>query len=65
MTTHDLPWVGAEYVFFLTIKGQSPNYEILICYELKEKSIIPLDRGRNFDEFKEMRKQNFLEEIRR
>lgn len=58
-----LPKVGNEYVFFLTNDKQSPNYEILTLYELKESGVTQLDSGRSFDDFKNASKQNFIEMI--
>ncbi|MDQ4119952.1 MAG: hypothetical protein M3209_00610 [Acidobacteriota bacterium] len=60
----NLPQVGSEYVFFLVSDKQSPNYEILTLYELKESKVIPLDSGRSFNDFKDASKQNFIEAIR-
>lgn len=59
-----LPDVGNEYVFFLRSDKQSPNYEILTLYELKDVGVIQLDHGRRFDDFKNAGKQNFIEAVR-
>ncbi len=58
-----LPFVGSQYVFFLTNDGESPNYKILTLYELKGDSIVRLDIGRNFDEFRNATKSTFIEAI--
>jgi hypothetical protein len=59
-----LPYVGNEYVFFLTKDKISPNYQILTLYELKDAEIIQLDYGRNFEDFKKSNKQDFIESVR-
>lgn len=61
---HGLLFAGNEYLLFLKCDEKSPNYEILIGYELKEGGVKRLDEGRRFDEFKGMGKQKFLEVIR-
>ncbi len=60
----NLPLVGSEYVLFLTNDKQSPNYEILTGYELKDSRVNPLDTGGRFDDFKGTGKLNFIEAIR-
>jgi len=59
-----LPHDGNEYVFFLTSDKQSPNYEILTLYELKDASVVQLDHGHRFDAFKNAGKQKFIKVIR-
>ena len=64
VSNRKLPVAGNEYAFFLTCDKQSPNYKILTLYELKGDSIVRLDYGRNFDEFKNAGKAEFIEAIR-
>jgi hypothetical protein len=59
-----LPFISEEYVLFLT-SDESPNYAILMVYELKGNRIIQLDEGRKFDEFKDATKSAFLDAIRK
>jgi len=60
-----LPFISDEYVLFLTSDDESPNYAILIIYELKGNRIIQLDEGRRFDEFKNATRSTFIDAIRR
>lgn len=64
-STKELPQVGREYVFFLTSDKKNPNYEILTLYELKDSSVIQLDYGYNFDDYRNISKQNFIETVRK
>jgi hypothetical protein len=64
-STKELPQVGREYVFFLTSDKKNPNYEILTLYELNGTSVIQLDYGYNFDDYRNVSKQNFIETIRK
>lgn len=59
----NLPLVGSEYVLFLTSNKQSPNYEILTGYELKDGRVNSLD-GHRFDNLKGTGKRSFVEAVR-
>ena len=58
-----LPVIWGEYVLFLTNDKLSPNYRILTLYEFKGDSIVRLDDGRNFDQFKDASKKTFIDSI--
>lgn len=60
----NLPGVGSRYVLFLISDKQSPNYEILTGYELKENKIIPLDTVIGFDSFTGINELNFIKAVR-
>jgi hypothetical protein len=67
-SNRSLPQLGKEYVFFLTSDKQSPSYNILTLYELKESGITRLDYVQNIDDFKDRYKNatkaTFIEAIR-
>jgi len=56
MSEQDLPRVGSRYLLFLNNTDQSPNYNILVAYELTNGKVYPLDDGppRNFKEMDEI-----------
>lgn len=47
-----MPRVGKRYVLFLTKPDESPNYNILTGYELKEDKVYPLDTTYKFKPYK-------------
>jgi hypothetical protein len=61
----DLPSVGSRYVLFLKTSGNSPNYEVITGYELKEGSVIPLDSAVDFSSVTEKKEKGFKSLIRK
>ncbi|MDQ3634215.1 MAG: hypothetical protein M3405_06860 [Acidobacteriota bacterium] len=59
-----LPTVGSRYVLFLKTSGQSPNYQIITGYEIKEDIVKPLDDSFIIRKFREKKEKEFKEEIR-
>ena len=59
-----LPRLGSQYLFFLKKDDESPNYGIITSYEIDGGSARQVERGRNFDEFKDSDKTVFLEKVR-
>jgi hypothetical protein len=59
-----LPLLGSRYLFFLKKDDESPNYGIITSYEIDGGSARRVERGRNFDEFKDSDKTVFLEKVR-
>jgi len=59
-----LPFVGNEYLMFLTNDKKSPNYSILTLYELKDGAVIQLDSKRRFDDFKNISRLRFLDVVK-
>lgn len=60
----DLPRVGRRYVLFLNNPNQSPNYNILTGYELKEGKVYPFDLGLPFENFNDVDETAFTTIIR-
>lgn len=60
----NLPRVGSEYLFFLVSDQQSPNYEILTGYELRNGKVNPLDITGQFTEFKDSTPMDFINAVR-
>lgn len=58
-----LPHVGRKYLFFLVHPDQSPNYQILLGYELND-IVTPLDADSEFRKFKGMKETKFIDLVR-
>lgn len=58
-----LPHVGRKYLFFLVHPDQSPNYQILLGYELNG-IVMPLDADSEFRKFKGMSETEFMSTVR-
>jgi hypothetical protein len=61
---NELPEAGKDYVFFLSRDDTSPNYKILVAYEVENNRLRQLDTGQSFDVFKNASKEDFLAAIR-
>jgi hypothetical protein len=59
-----LQQLGFKYLFFLGKDDGSPNYRIITSYVLEGSSLRQVEKGRNFDEFKDLDKTVFLEKVR-
>ena len=59
-----LPRLGSQYLFFLKKDDESLNYGIITSYEMDSGSARQVERGRNFDEFKDSDKTVFIEKVR-
>lgn len=58
-------WLGGEYILFLAQDKGSPNYRLVTGYELTATNdFSQIDTGRKFDQYKGVRKSEFIETIR-
>jgi hypothetical protein len=64
-STLALPKLGGKYLFFLTKKGESPNYEICTAYDMGGEKAYRLESDGNFDESKQPVKSQLLDEVRK
>ena len=58
-----LPELGKEYVFFLASDKSSPNFKVITVYELPADEIVPLDRVKDFSQYKSLKKSGFVEAV--
>jgi len=58
-----LPELGKEYVFFLASDKSSPNFKVITVYELPADEIVPLDRVKDFSQYKSLKKSGFVDAV--
>lgn len=63
MSEQQLPRVGSRYLLFLNNSDQSPNYNILVAYELINGKVYPLDDGQPRN-LKETDETEFVKKVR-
>jgi hypothetical protein len=59
-----LQLLNTKYLFFLTKDDESPNYRIITSYDLSEGRVQQVEKGRNFDDFKDSNTNSFLDIVR-
>lgn len=60
----NIPRVGQRYLFFLNKTDQSKNYRLLTGYQLSPLGVTPLDIAPQFDAYKDVGSDTFLEIVR-
>lgn len=60
----NMPVNGLRYVFFLNPAGEEQAYEVVTAFELREKTVFPLDTPDLFDPYKNMEQAKFFEQLR-